>query len=170
MSYRYTIDAAAWNRGVFDASAPIRSIPVTERDARDVAARLPGVELRRYRLRERDDAVTVESVYALQDATQIAHVWGAAGEARFRVDLEARTLVLPLNVGGRAMTDEESTLVEELFAGETVTVVVVAPSSPTARLDGFDRAVTVDGRRVAVTLPLASILVTAEPIDLIVTW
>lgn len=168
IALEYRIDSRVLEIGMFDRDATILPVPVGRRDFEHTVAAIEGLDLRSYRMRERDGVTTVtaelsfaggEALSAFFGPASLAVADGGAGAGRFRHLLFDG---FPDGVG------ESGTRFSDSFFSEgSVSFTVTAPGEVVNHGVG-DRAAS--GRSVTARFTAAQLLARTEPIWIDVTW
>ncbi len=168
IALEYRIDSRVLEIGMFDRDATILPLPVGRRDFEHTVAAIEGLDLRSYRLHERDGVTTVTAELSFGTSEALAEFFGrsspalvesAGGETRFRHRLFDG---FPDGVGESGTRFSDS-----FFSDASVSVTVTAPSEITNRGSGERSG---SGRSVTARFTAAELLASTEPVWIDVTW
>lgn len=123
VTHRFTIATDAWEFGRGPLGTGQGMFALGRDDATAAAAAVEGVELRRYRQRESDGAVTIDVTYRARDIAALVSFW----EPRGTHDATARELVLPLTHDVGTLDADQVALLTELFGTSQYTLQVRLP-------------------------------------------
>ena len=162
----YRIDSRVLAIGMFDDDASILPLPVAQRDFAQTAAAIDGLDLRSYRMREREGVTTVTAELSFATAEALAAFFGpsapavvevGAGETRFRHRL--------FDGFPDGVAEPGSRFADSFFSDATVRVTVTTPSAMTNHGAG-----DASGRSVTAEFMASDLLARTQPVWIDVTW
>lgn len=170
LTYRYHVSSEVWRLGVFDEDSPERAIPISRRDAEETALLHPGVRLVRHEVSESTDRTVVEIEYAIESPDALAAVWAGDSPGAPRLEVTDGTIRLPLALGGTEPDELQRDLIARAFAGESLSVTVVAPG-PIETIDaGSGGESEIDGRSATYSRGFADLLSDPDGAWLTMSW
>jgi hypothetical protein len=131
LDYRVPRDVAAYGRA--DGADLAVPLPVDRTDFLRAIEGIPGVRLARYSRRVNDDHVAIHAVIAFRNLADLARV-PALRDAGLAFTASGGTRTLTQVVAGQPVaspTPESLALIDSLFAGAAITVVLTTPSPMT---------------------------------------
>ncbi len=171
---RYTIDRDVWERGVFDDDDPNRIFPVSRRDMEELALRLEGVNLDRYRLAGDDQMVTIEATFSISDPQSLALLWAGATArtAEFRFTPREGNVRLPIAAARGPVDTAAADLVRDRLRESRFRLELIAPRPIESVIAPADlRYVTRPNERsIVVETELADIVLEADGYVVEVVW
>ncbi|TVR01836.1 MAG: hypothetical protein EA403_09955 [Spirochaetaceae bacterium] len=164
----YRIDSRVLEIGMFDRDASIIPLPVGRSDFAQTAAAIDGLELRSYRMRERDGITTVTAELSFATAHALEAFFGPAAPAVVEAgSAETRFRHRLFDGFPDAIGEPGTRFADSFFSDASVSVTVTTPSAVTNHGVG-ERAAS--GRSVTARYTAADLLARAEPIWVDVTW
>ena len=166
MDISYEIDADLYHLGVFDDSDVALPIPVSREDFKDTADRNPGLRLRRYRVREGDDTITVSARLRF-DSVAALNEWYGSGDAVTMTQTADSTVWTQLISPGGGAAGRGSEALAESLGGYSLRFLLGTPAPITAVTGG---QISDDGRTASFTISLGDIAMMEGPQYWEVRW
>ncbi len=167
LDYRVPREVAAYGRAD-DAGLAI-PLPVDRADFLRAIEGIPGVRLTRYSRRASEDQIAIHALIAFRNLADLARV-PALGDAGLSLVESGGTRTLTQVVAGKpgsAPTPESLAMIDSLFAGAAITVVLTTPSPMTPGTVG---TLSPDRRTLTWTGTLGDLARRTGSVVLTATW
>ncbi|MDR2471093.1 MAG: hypothetical protein LBD09_03160 [Treponema sp.] len=176
LTLEYRIARELENLGALDGNERWSPVPVGRADMERTAARIPGLRLLSYRVRDEGADRIHRSEFTFASASALNAFFDPAGEGRFVADPSARRIRVRFP-GTEAGDPRARSLVREALEGYDFSLSFKVPGGASARwLDGAGNEAagpggcSAEGRTARCALPMADLALAAVPLVLEINW